>query len=1163
MEALFLKLVNMSISASWLVLAVVVLRFAMKKAPKWMTCALWAMVALRLMLPFSIESPASLIPDREPIPQSVITNYTPIITPADTPVSSDTPVITPDTPMLGTQANAVTPASITETAATVWIFGMAVLLIYGAVSYLLVRRKVAASLRLRENIYLCDYIESPFILGILRPRIYLPSSLDQSQWPHVLAHEQAHLSRRDHWWKPLGFGLLCVYWFNPVLWLAYVLLCRDIELACDERVIRDMDTRQKQDYTTALLECSMPRYLVAACPLAFGEVGVKERVKTVLNYKKPAFWIILIALVLCVAAAVCFLTDPVGNSSITPGVYNMADSLYQCSAAWPYGMTRPSLSDGTYTLQDNSLYFGEDSEMQALGTMREYELTNDELYTYLEKDPSWQASLFHIADITDSLRLNAENNYFYIWFQTANGNTYLSAGWSDRISHIVRLTLDETAEESELSWFDATVLDAQSTFLRVKPVSGTWESQYGELEVSLWQHHTSTDENGQTVFGDGVLPGEFAVGDRVRIVYDGNIAETSPARVNKTYSVTLLPALDFVTYDNLVEAILDGCVTMVNGDVVAGQEQWKEFVQSSQDGTPASIRYVTYFTVGDSRRMSEDLFREEWERYPTMYVHELTFDGNEYQVRWLEGDTEYVQTWKYLMRYDTKPANEEATFQDCERYVLTDRNDVSWEGLMNGMYSADFNDQIPFKEVYTDYIYRDQPIFAELEAIKTALEPYMLEYNITSLDANELTMRLDIGVSQWVDGLEDVIEQFIDLHFVTIFYQEEASFTDHTQPTEPILPDGFNIADILGTWEAYYYDDDLNDGKINDAYYVVDTHEIAKIRLYNDGTGLVFMKDATLQDITWQIVGADEPNTVHVTTSVIDIWYHTDPQSDAYQCMTYPVSPSGFNGIMKRISDDGEPVVFQGDAQITLTEPTSMEALVTCSLQIPENCAVWTGYDFELEVYTDGRWVHYGYPPEEQAWPTASRIYYENESDETVTLDFTLKESWSSVTDAPLPPGTYRYIIGFSFYLDGLYYSVPCYAEFTVGEDTPAEPGVHMEILNPTDTGATLALTYQGGLMGELTTQGQYYLMVYVDNNGAGGVTKYGLVPSQVAWDDVLYTLNVGETVYIDVRWDHTAEAPLPVGTYSIVLLYQQHISTDGQTYQTDKRVVERFAIID
>lgn len=157
---------------------------------------------------------------------------------------------------------------------------------------------------------MCDRIDTPFILGVFRPRIYLPSNMSEQDVTYVLAHEQAHIKRHDHWWKPLGFALLTIYWFHPILWIAYVLLCRDIELACDEKVIKEMGIDIKKPYSDALINCSIPRRAITACPLAFGEVGVKERVKTVLNYKKPAFWIVLIAVIACVIVAVCFLTNP-------------------------------------------------------------------------------------------------------------------------------------------------------------------------------------------------------------------------------------------------------------------------------------------------------------------------------------------------------------------------------------------------------------------------------------------------------------------------------------------------------------------------------------------------------------------------------------------------------------------------------------------------------------------------------------------------------------------------------------------------------------------------------------------------------------------------------------------------------------------------------------
>lgn len=311
MAAVFLKLLNLSISASWLVLAVLVLRLISKRAPKWVNVLLWGIVALRLMLPFSVESALSLIPSAETVSPAVVQ-----FDPAPTITSGVNIIDNAVNPSLSEHFAAVPTASVTplyvwtEIAGWVWLIGLGAMLLYALVSYLRLRRRVSVSLCVRENIYLCDAISSPFILGVVKPCIYLPSGLDEVQRQNVLSHEQAHLARRDHWWKPLGFALLAVYWFNPVLWLAYALLCRDIELACDERVIRTMDESAVKTYSTVLLACSMPRKAVITCPLAFGEVGVKERVKNALRYKKPAFWVVAASVAVCVVVAVCFLTNP-------------------------------------------------------------------------------------------------------------------------------------------------------------------------------------------------------------------------------------------------------------------------------------------------------------------------------------------------------------------------------------------------------------------------------------------------------------------------------------------------------------------------------------------------------------------------------------------------------------------------------------------------------------------------------------------------------------------------------------------------------------------------------------------------------------------------------------------------------------------------------------
>ena len=312
MSELFLKIVNMSISASWVVVAVLALRFCLKKAPKWVNVLLWGIVAARMVFPFSIESVLSLIPSAETISPTVMMEQSPSV---QTGVPALNHVINPVisgsfTPALGASAN---PLQIwIPVLAGIWLFGIAALFLYSAVSYCRLRRKVCEAVILRDNIYQSENVCSPFVLGIIRPKIYLPYHMDSREVGHVIAHEQTHIRRKDHWWKPLGFLLLTIHWFNPLMWLSYVLLCRDIELACDEKVIGKMGNAQRADYTQALVACSVDRRLIAACPLAFGEIGVKERVKSVMNYKKPAFWIVLASVIVCAVIAVCFLTNPIG-----------------------------------------------------------------------------------------------------------------------------------------------------------------------------------------------------------------------------------------------------------------------------------------------------------------------------------------------------------------------------------------------------------------------------------------------------------------------------------------------------------------------------------------------------------------------------------------------------------------------------------------------------------------------------------------------------------------------------------------------------------------------------------------------------------------------------------------------------------------------------------
>lgn len=309
MAEIFQKALNMSIAAGWLILAVIALRLLLRRAPKRFRLLLWAVVGLRLALPWSIESALSLIPSAQTLPEGIMLERAPVL---DTGISALNGAINPGftaafTPELGASANPL--QVLLPIAAAFWMLGAAAMLLWALVSWLRLRKRVREAVRLEGNVYECE-IASPFVLGLFRPRIYLPFSLENGERELVLAHERAHITAGDHIIKPLGWLLLAAHWYNPLVWLAYALFCRDIELACDERVVRGLSLSDRADYSQALLDLSRPRGGVRACPLAFGESSVKGRVKSVLSYKKPAFWLVLLAVVVCVGAAVCFLTDP-------------------------------------------------------------------------------------------------------------------------------------------------------------------------------------------------------------------------------------------------------------------------------------------------------------------------------------------------------------------------------------------------------------------------------------------------------------------------------------------------------------------------------------------------------------------------------------------------------------------------------------------------------------------------------------------------------------------------------------------------------------------------------------------------------------------------------------------------------------------------------------
>lgn len=310
MGDIFLKVLNMSFAAGWLIVVVIILRLIARKAPRWIICLLWGFVAIRLICPFTIESSFGVLPSEEIMPKSILSescrkwNITTGVEPVDGLVNKYLGDIYHEGTSMAYDYGNILMSKL----GTIWICGVLGLLLYGVIMNLRLRGHLKEAVLVQEKVYLCDYVRSPFVFGFFRPHIYLPSGLDESDMQYVIAHEKAHLQRKDHIWKVTAFLLLAIYWLHPLSWAAFILFCRDMELACDEKVIKNLSLPEKKAYSESLLSCSFKKRMVIVYPVTFGEVGVKQRVKSILKYKKPGFWVVSFSLLTCIVTGICFLT---------------------------------------------------------------------------------------------------------------------------------------------------------------------------------------------------------------------------------------------------------------------------------------------------------------------------------------------------------------------------------------------------------------------------------------------------------------------------------------------------------------------------------------------------------------------------------------------------------------------------------------------------------------------------------------------------------------------------------------------------------------------------------------------------------------------------------------------------------------------------------------
>ncbi len=365
MREIFMGILNLSIVSSFLILAVLLLRLMLKKAPKVVRYILWGMVALRLAVPYNLESNLSIIPNARFFDQNSESSTSYIST------------AVPDT----TQSIAQTQQTdVYEILGIVWLIGVALMLIYMIVSIFVVHLMVRERVKYRDNIYSCDHIRSPFVIGVFSPKIYINSAMSDSDAKYIIAHEQMHITHRDHIFKPLGFILLCVYWFNPLCWLSYYLFSKDIELFCDESVIKTLDAQGKKEYSTVLLSCSSKKSIVTACPLAFSENDTKQRIKSILKYKKPTVYIIIASVVLCVVVLVLFMTNPVSAQEILPD--NVAHETQPPTQVVTETLTEPPTEKPTQKPTEKPTEAPTEPPTEAEYVEQSYDYSYDNSYDY-------------------------------------------------------------------------------------------------------------------------------------------------------------------------------------------------------------------------------------------------------------------------------------------------------------------------------------------------------------------------------------------------------------------------------------------------------------------------------------------------------------------------------------------------------------------------------------------------------------------------------------------------------------------------------------------------------------------------------------------------------------------------------------------------------------
>lgn len=673
----FSALLDVSLTASIVIVCVLIVRLLLKKAPKVFSYALWGIVLLRLLVPVSIASPVGIIP-RQP-EAAVIAEVNQALPEMELQAPRDqftNQWYSENTPVQQPAVHVSTVLDPQMHLAFGWIGGMAVMLIHSLVSYRKLRKKVQVAVPLQKGIYLADEIATPFVMGIFRPTIFLPGTLEAGERDYIIAHERHHIRRGDHIFKALGFLALTVHWFNPLVWVAFVLAGRDMEMSCDEAVIRKLGGDIRADYAASLLNLATGHRLFSITPLAFGEGNPTGRVRNLAKWKKPALWVTVICVVLCALLAVCLLTD----RAVSPE----AETPPTEAAPTVPATTRPP---ETLAAEDEPVLFDW---------------------------PSLKAD--------DVSRTGATALFVYA------GNSAFSYG--DFLS-LEQWSGEDWIPAKEADGYEYYVGDSSYPVMEGYGMVHEWSDRFGQLPDGLYRlgKNVTHDGTGQ----ERMLYDEFSIPESIR---------TEPLSLEE------LPE----KYAS-EEAMLDGCFVQRDGIAVDNKEIFQEFASRAQYGEAGFIRIVDWY----------------YDETPACFVHDLTFDGTQYTLAWLENGKRMEKQYRYLKHFSGRSEVENSTYDAYEYYVLVNDDTITWEQIWNGLISSQLDAAVEHHIVYAELI--KHPVLVQLPQNPTqAVLEFEGKAHITVTDAAQLENLYNLFNGADVLGYEPKTHSTgLQLHLVMSF----------------------------------------------------------------------------------------------------------------------------------------------------------------------------------------------------------------------------------------------------------------------------------------------------------------------------------------------------------------------------------------------------------